>query len=179
MFLYLFPEEWGANSLCPGWVGSAAILQALVWTRLSHPESRCGKGLPTISCTVFITWAKSFLPCAGQLPYHYIAIRQRMLSMSFCKSLSEAEGGVQSFWASWERNVCVGPSSTGRLSVWTKWDQMESVCPGIWCCPPVLHPPREEAPYWLSKIEIIFGPLSKMAPQKTKKLFLLQKKNII
>lgn len=54
------PEERGTNSL---W-GLQAVRQALVWTRLSYIESRCGEGLPTVLCAVFTTPAKSFLNSA-------------------------------------------------------------------------------------------------------------------
>lgn len=53
-----------------GGLRSAAIRQALIWTRLSYIV---GSGLPTIPCAVFTTRAKSFLSA--------IPLRQRMLSI--------------------------------------------------------------------------------------------------
>ena len=58
MNLYHFLDGSGTNSLCPGWVGSAAIRLAFLWSLPAYIESRSGSGLPTIRWAVF---TKSFL----------------------------------------------------------------------------------------------------------------------
>ncbi|KAI3369632.1 hypothetical protein L3Q82_025342 [Scortum barcoo] len=53
--------------------------RAFFWIQPRYIES--GRGLPTIPCAVFTTRAKSFRSCAVQLPYHTVALTQRMLSV--------------------------------------------------------------------------------------------------